>query len=109
MATSVRIFFVDRTSEHLDRAQEESAVLLRGLLQFKYELFQVVRHRVERLRQFADLSPAMDVHAMAEIAAGDGPAALSQHLQGISDTSRGKNTDEQAQQDRCDGQQHGRA
>ena len=71
MATRVRIFFVDRAGEHLDRAHEQRLVLLRSALQVFNELLKFFRHGVEGRRQFANLGTCLQMHALREIAPRD--------------------------------------
>ena len=64
MSTSVRVFFVNRAGEHLNRAHEELAVLRGGALQIFDEVFQFLRHEVEGLGKFANLGAALQLHAL---------------------------------------------
>ena len=100
MAARVRVFFVDCARQHLNGAQEERAVLLRRFLQVIDELFQVVGHRVEGLRQFAKLCAALQAHAMGEVTPGNGAAGFGQHVQRRGQASRRPDAHKDAERNR---------
>src|SRR6202040_3972486 len=97
VAACVRVFFVDRAGQHLDGAQEQRAVFFRSFLQVIDELFQIVRHGVEGLRQFAELSAALKANTMGEIATGNGAAGFSQYMQRSGETPRGPDSNKDAE------------
>ena len=109
VAARVRIFFVDGSGEHLDGAHEQLAIFFGGALQVFDETFEFIRHGVESVGEFADFGAAPQVDALGEVAAGQGAAGLSEHVQGIGDAARGKDADANAQQHRQQGQQAGSA
>src|SRR5262249_42308508 len=99
VTASVRILFVDRSGEHLDRVQEERFVLLGGALQIMHEALEVVRHGIECLRQLADFGAALEVNTFGEIATRDGSARFGQGLKWGSDQTRGVDTEAEAERD----------
>jgi hypothetical protein len=105
MAAGIRIFFVDRAGQHLDRPHEQVLVFVGGALQVFDELFQFVRHGVECGRQFANFGAGFQVHALREIAARNGPAGLRQHLQWAGDPPRRENAQAHAHKHRQPRQQ----
>ena len=91
MTAGVRVFFVDRAGQHLDRPHEQVLVFIGGAPQILDELFQFLRHGVEGRRQFADFGARFQMHALGEITTRNGSAGLRQHLQRAGDPPRREN------------------
>src|SRR5205823_7148733 len=88
----IRVFFVNRARQHLNRTEKERAIFESRFFEIMNETLQIVGHAVERLRQFADLSTAIEMDSLREITAGDGAAGFCQHVQRSGQAARSKNS-----------------
>src|SRR5579863_205698 len=105
MAASVRVFFVDCASEHLNRAHEQVTVRSGGAFEVEYEVLELFRHDVEGVGKFTDFSAALHVNALRKISSRNGPAEMSEDLQRIRNAAGGENADGHTESDRhqCQG------
>src|ERR1700757_4608740 len=71
MAARVRILFVDGGGKHADRAQEEIAILFRGLFQLLDEFLDIAGHAVKCFGQLTDFRRALHWSALVEFSAAD--------------------------------------
>ena len=87
MAARIRVLFVDRACEHLDRSHEQRSVLFGGALQILHELLQLLRHDVEGVGQFANFGAAAQLDALRKVAARNGSARFGKNLERVGDTA----------------------
>ena len=64
VSTSVWIFFIDRSGEHLDRTHKQLTIFGGSTFEVEHELLEVLGHGIEGCCQFADLGAARELNAM---------------------------------------------
>src|SRR5579863_4078798 len=97
VTASVRIFFVDRPGEHLNRTHEQITILGSRSFEVEHEMLEFLGHDVESVSQFADFGAALNVDALRKISPCDRSAEMSEDLQRIRNPSGRENTDADAQ------------
>src|SRR5947209_17973308 len=72
-------------------------------------MFQLLRHGVKSLREFADFRAAHQMNALRKVTLCDGTAGFGENRKGIGDATGGENAHSNAQQDRQQSEQASRA
>src|SRR5436305_15052299 len=72
-------------------------------------MFQLLRHGVKSLREFADFRAAHQMNALREVTLCDGTAGFGENRKGIRDPPGGEDADSDAQQHRQQSEQASRA
>src|SRR5690242_5390705 len=102
MTSRVRIFFVNRAGEHLDRAQEQHFVPVAAGCKVLDATLELRAHGIDRDPISAAFRTALALHAVREIAACYGAARFSQRMQRSTDSPRAEDAECNAHQNRIE-------